>query len=123
MKILDFFKCLMYNENTQLLTLSQYAFLFLSMFQLLVSIFLKQSGIRRFYDNVRMMLGDVWIVKTLPYMVVCWTVLSPVFCLVSAILASLLRIEKSALSLSFGSECLFYSRHDAMQTKGLYSLA
>ncbi|XP_025088321.1 sodium- and chloride-dependent taurine transporter-like [Pomacea canaliculata] len=46
-------------------------------------------GIRRFYDNVRMMLGDVWIAKTLPYMVVCWTVLSPVFCLAVFVMSAI----------------------------------
>nr|KAG5690002.1 hypothetical protein BaRGS_007304 [Batillaria attramentaria] len=38
-------------------------------------------GIKRFCDNIKMMLGDIWIVRTLPYMIICWTVLSPIFCM------------------------------------------
>ena len=35
-------------------------------------------GVRRFYDNLEMMYG--WRIN--PYMMVCWTVLSPIFCMV-----------------------------------------
>ncbi|WAR01043.1 S6A13-like protein [Mya arenaria] len=34
-------------------------------------------GIRRFYDNLEMMYG--WRIN--PYMAICWTVLSPIFCM------------------------------------------
>ncbi|KAL8577395.1 hypothetical protein ACOMHN_060217 [Nucella lapillus] len=55
-------------------------------------------GVSRFLDNIRMMLGDVWMVHTLPYMKVCWTVLSPIFCVaifvMSAINYSELRYQR-----------------------------
>ncbi|KAK3787764.1 hypothetical protein RRG08_049710 [Elysia crispata] len=46
-------------------------------------------GIRRFYDNVLMMVGLSWMRKTLPYMIVCWTVLSPIFCLTVFVLSAI----------------------------------
>ncbi|BFZ14919.1 hypothetical protein BsWGS_17958 [Bradybaena similaris] len=38
-------------------------------------------GIRRFSDNLMMMIGHSWMRVTIPYLQVCWTVLSPFFCL------------------------------------------
>ncbi|WAR01042.1 S6A13-like protein [Mya arenaria] len=57
-------------------------------------------GIRRFYDNLAMMYG--WRIN--PYMAVCWTVLSPIFCMVIFIL--------SAIS---------YSELDYKRPKGTYT--
>ena len=36
------------------------------------------SGIGRFYDNIKMMLG--WRIN--PYMWISWTILTPIYCLV-----------------------------------------
>ncbi|KAH9524608.1 Sodium- and chloride-dependent taurine transporter [Bulinus truncatus] len=38
-------------------------------------------GIRRFYDNVVLMIGDSWLTKTLPYLVISWSLISPTFCM------------------------------------------
>ncbi|XP_055895557.1 sodium- and chloride-dependent taurine transporter-like [Biomphalaria glabrata] len=45
-------------------------------------------GIRRFYENVMMMVGHSWLRYTLPYMLICWSVISPIFCLVLFILST-----------------------------------
>ncbi|KAL3880188.1 hypothetical protein ACJMK2_032451 [Sinanodonta woodiana] len=42
-------------------------------------------GINRFYDNIQMMLG--W--RIIPYMWICWTVISPVFCMTIFILSTI----------------------------------
>ncbi|XP_076446332.1 sodium- and chloride-dependent taurine transporter-like [Babylonia areolata] len=52
-------------------------------------------GIRRFLDNIRMMLGDVYLVRTLPFMAVCWTVLSPIFCLAIFVMSAINYSELS----------------------------
>jgi len=46
-------------------------------------------GIKRFHDNVLMMVGDSWIAKTSPYMLFCWTFLSPAFCITVFILSAI----------------------------------
>ncbi|XP_059151400.1 sodium- and chloride-dependent GABA transporter 2-like [Physella acuta] len=38
-------------------------------------------GIHRFYDNIMMMIGYSRFSKTLPFMLACWTVITPIFCL------------------------------------------
>ena len=40
-----------------------------------------RAGVKRFYDNLEMMLGF----RINPYMAVSWTVLSPIFCMVRII--------------------------------------
>ncbi|KAL8576383.1 hypothetical protein ACOMHN_048950 [Nucella lapillus] len=46
-------------------------------------------GIRRFLDNIKMMLGDHWMVHTLPFMMVCWMVLSPIFCMAIFVMSAI----------------------------------
>ena len=43
-----------------------------------ILIFYFVSGIGRFYDNIKMMLG--WRIN--PYMWISWTILTPIYCLV-----------------------------------------
>ncbi|RUS84339.1 hypothetical protein EGW08_007871 [Elysia chlorotica] len=46
-------------------------------------------GKSRFYDNVLMMVGLSVMRRTLPFMVICWTVLSPIFCLTVFVLSAI----------------------------------
>jgi len=46
-------------------------------------------GIRRFYDNCCMMIGESWLIYTLPYMLVCWTVITPIFCMTIFVLSAI----------------------------------
>ncbi|XP_059150816.1 sodium- and chloride-dependent taurine transporter-like isoform X2 [Physella acuta] len=46
-------------------------------------------GIRRFYENVVMMVGHSWMRHTLPYMLICWTVLAPIFCMAVFVLSTI----------------------------------
>ena len=42
-------------------------------------------GVRRFYDNIEMMVGF----KINPYMMICWTVLSPIFCMAIFVMSTI----------------------------------